>query len=331
MQALQPSLVRAPLAQFTTREMDEVLRASHTLAAVQFGYPEDTHVQDPRVVRIPLPLLNHSRPIEYFSVDGTVECVTDGPVRFTHGGGWAFIVIEVDEADFPDIEAAAYAIYTTLRHFLPQQKPYLHVQRFWNYIDRITEGEGDNERYKHFCAGRGRALAGLFAEGFPAATCIGYPKPTGKVSMYCLATTQPGTRIENPRQINAWQYPRQYGRISPSFARAMRLPANDALSISGTAAITGHESQHVDDLHAQLDEIRNNINALLVTADMPRDLDDKAPLKIYVKYPEDADKISTYMQQHLSDTPYILLQGDICRRELLVEIEGWCYNQRAMD
>jgi chorismate lyase/3-hydroxybenzoate synthase len=131
--------------------------------------------------------------------------------------------------------------------------------------------------------------------------------------------------VENPRQVSAWRYPRQYGRTPPSFARAMALPAQDALAISGTAAVVGHASAHQDDLEAQLNETLTNLEALLASAGMSTGFDTQSPLKAYLRHPTDAPHIRDFLQSRLPGVPVLLLQGDICRQELLVEIDGWRY------
>ncbi|HET7269148.1 MAG TPA: pteridine-dependent deoxygenase, partial [Oleiagrimonas sp.] len=96
-------------------------------------------------------------------------------------------------------------------------------------------------------------------------------------------------------------------------------------AISGTAAITGHESRHSDDLIAQLTEIRTNIDALLAQANMPAGLDADAPLKVYLRHADDARLVADYLDQHMPRCPRVLVQGDVCRHELLVELDGWRY------
>jgi chorismate lyase/3-hydroxybenzoate synthase len=131
--------------------------------------------------------------------------------------------------------------------------------------------------------------------------------------------------VENPRQVSAWRYPRQYGRTAPSFARAMILPARDALAISGTAAVVGHASAHQDDLDAQLEETLTNLEALLASAGMAAGFDTHSPLKTYVRHAADAPRVRAFLQRRLPGVPVLLLHGDICRSELLVEIDGWRY------
>jgi chorismate lyase/3-hydroxybenzoate synthase len=157
---------------------------------------------------------------------------------------------------------------------------------------------------------------------FPAATAIGHRGPRGRLQVYALSATSDGRALENPRQVSAWEYPRQYGPTAPSFARAMLLPQG-GLAISGTAAVLGHASHHVGDVTAQVDEAVANLQALLERAALPA-FDAFSPLKVYVRHPEDAGAVSAVLARHLdASVPRILLQGDICRTELLVEIDGW--------
>jgi len=316
----------APRVSYRTGEPASLLRESGTLAVIGFGHGQPSVLDDPRWLDVALPCLGGDMPLEHWRVDADVEHGREAELRFARGGGWLFAALQVAEADHDgDIERTATHAYRTLCDFLARQPEKWEVQRLWNYLDRINEGEGDAERYKHFCDGRLRGMGHFFAHGFPAATAIGHPRPNGHLTLYCMASTRPGTRIENPRQMSAWRYPRQYGRTAPSFARAMRLPDGDVLAISGTAAITGHESRHADDLKAQLQELGANLDALLETAGMPAGFDQDASLKVYVRQPRDAEAVNDFLDRHMPGAPRVLLQGDVCRRELLVEIDGWRY------
>src|SRR3546814_2400089 len=48
-----------------------------------------------------------------------------------------------------------------------------HLLRVWNYLDAITFGDGDAERYREFCVGRARGLGDFDTHALPAATAIG--------------------------------------------------------------------------------------------------------------------------------------------------------------
>lgn len=281
-------------------------------------------LDDPRYLQVALEGLDAPTPLELWQVDGPVSCGVDGALRWSAGGGWLFVAIELDERAHGGPCATATLAYRALHRFVAEHDAQ-HVLRIWNYLGAINHGEGDTERYKHFCEGRAAGMGDFFAEGFPAATAIGHRDVVHRLQVFLLACDEPGDRVENPRQVSAWRYPRQYGRTPPSFARAMTLPARDALAISGTAAVVGHASAHQDDLDAQLAETLINLEALLSSSGMPAGFDSQSPLKAYVRHAADAPRVRAFLQEHLPGVPVLLLHGDICRRELLVEIDGWRY------
>jgi chorismate lyase/3-hydroxybenzoate synthase len=203
-----------------------------------------------------------------------------------------------------------------------QDLDYPHLLRIWNYLPGINEGRGDTERYKRFCAGRADAFdESAFAQGqFPAGTAIG-TQSGQPLTIYFLATRAPGRRIENPRQTNAPAYPRQYGPRSPRFCRAMAWPAagEATLLVSGTASIVGHESRHPGDVEAQCRETWRNLEALRERAGAR----EASALRVYLRHREDLARVRRLIANAVAaDTPVIYLQADICRAELVVEIEG---------
>ncbi|TPG06399.1 pteridine-dependent deoxygenase [Rhodanobacter glycinis] len=314
---------RAPRVSYRMAEVASILDEPGTLAL--FGFAAGASPgDDPRYLQVALEGFDTPAPFELWRVDAPVSCGIEGTLRWSAGGGWLFAAIELDEREHGGLEASATVAYATLRQFVGQRAE-KHVLRVWNYLGAINQGSGDAERYKHFCDGRAQGMGAFFAEGFPAATAIGHRGAEHRMQVYLLACDQPGSRVENPRQVSAWRYPRQYGRTPPSFARAMTLPAQDALAISGTAAVVGHASAHEDDLDAQLGETLTNLEALLASAGMAAAFDTHSPLKIYVRHSADAPHVRDFLQNRLSGVPVLLLHGDICRSELLVEIDGWRY------
>lgn len=298
----------------------DLLAAPGTLAVFSFaGTPLDQ--ADPRHVTVLQAPLDAAAPLECWSVDGAVAHARVGDLRWSEGAGWHFAAIEVDETAAGGIEAATTHAYDgLLAHFAGCAG--LHLLRVWNYLGAINQGEGDHERYRRFCSARARCMAARGIVGYPAATAIGHGGAPGRLQVYALAATAPGGAIENPRQISAWRYPREYGPTAPSFARAMQTP-DGALAISGTAAVIGHASHHAGDVAAQVAEATANLRALLERANLPA-FDARSPLKVYVRHPGDADAVRAALDRELAPSvPRLLLQGDICRRELLVEIDGW--------
>jgi chorismate lyase/3-hydroxybenzoate synthase len=315
--------MRAPRICYRMSDAATLLAEPGTLAVFGFG-GHGAGVDDPRWLRVPLEPFDTPAPLEAWQVDGPVHHGRHGALRWAAGDGWLFAALELDEREHGGPAGAARVGYAQLRDFIRGRNEQ-RVLRIWNYQGAINQGEGDAERYKLFCDGRAEGCGDWFAAGYPAATAIGHHADPQLLQVYLLAGMHAGTAVENPRQVSAWRYPRQYGRTSPGFARAMMLPAQDALAISGTAAVVGHASAHEGDTAAQLGEILVNLEALLASAGMPAGFDTQAPLKAYVRHPGDAPRVRALLQQRLPGVPVLLLHGDVCRSELLVELDGWRY------
>lgn len=240
-----------------------------------------------------------------------------------------FGVVQVPELPGALLEAVTYGAY---RRLLSRARVlgYPHLLRMWNYFPSIN-GESDGlERYQRFCAGRYRAMAeGLagFPRTLPAGTAVG--TKSGPLSIHFLAAKQPGAQIENPRQVSAYEYPPVYGRCSPSFARATLRPSVSGaqLLIAGTASIVGHASEHVGAPHQQTLEILHNLNALIARTEQLHGIADgqwqrQALFKIYIRHRKHVRTIRDTLAALLpSRTRVLYLHGEMCRRELLLEIE----------
>lgn len=204
-----------------------------------------------------------------------------------------------------------------------------HLLRVWNWMGAINDGEGDRERYRQFCVGRARVIPSEPATGYAAATAIGIPGPAAALHLHFLAARKPGVPVENPRQVSAWEYPREYGPVAPGFSRAMLLDWCDPplLLISGTASVVGHASAH-DHTRAQLDETLANIEALVARAAQrvgggSATLGAQSLLRVYLRDAAEAAAVTTHLLERLGpQVPFMVLHGDICRRELRVEIEA---------
>jgi len=203
--------------------------------------------------------------------------------------------------------------------------------RTWNYLPGINAGDGDRERYRRFCLGRGAALerAGYGNRELCAGTAIGSDEP--RLRIYLLCASEAGMNIENPRQVSAYRYPRQYGPRSPSFARATAISGLDdsvVLMISGTASVVGHRSVHQNDTRAQLAEIICNLDSLLDESARRlgraglRDFSADSLLRVYVRRADDWTGVERQVRRRWPDVRLAGLRGDICRADLLVEVEA---------
>jgi chorismate lyase / 3-hydroxybenzoate synthase len=223
-------------------------------------------------------------------------------------------------------ELAYQEIFAALR-----ETEHRHLIRIWNYLPEINRDAGGDERYRLFNSARqlafrksGQAIVGTV----PAACALGSPAGS-PISIYFLAARQQPKMIENPRQTSAYHYPPKFGRHSPIFSRACVLQesAGTNLFVSGTASIVGYETIHQGDVGAQTRETVANIIALLDEANRvvgsARYSLDRLKLKVYVRQPSDLRAIEEALSGSLrSSTPVVYLQADVCREDLLVEIEA---------
>ncbi|HEY0800173.1 MAG TPA: hypothetical protein VGD54_04975, partial [Steroidobacteraceae bacterium] len=207
-----------------------------------------------------------------------------------------------------------------------------HLIRIWNYLPAINAQAGGDERYRHFNSARqtafrksGRAIIGTV----PAASALGSPAGS-PISIYFLAARRPPKMIENPRQTSAYHYPPKFGKHSPIFSRACVWGESFAsnLFVSGTASIVGHESLHPGDVIAQTRETIANISALLDQANYvvgsARYSLPGLRLKVYVRNPSDLPAVEATLSELLRPAAGIIfLQADVCREDLLVEIEAF--------
>jgi chorismate lyase/3-hydroxybenzoate synthase len=266
--------------------------------------------------------------VEIWHASGPVNIGFDGIVRYAADPDHMLGAIELDERRYGGLAAAAEAAYAALSRFQAASR-HPNLLRIWNYLDGINRGEGDDERYKLFCSGRAaglRAVEGIREERFPAATCIGRRDGDPTLQVYWLAGRAPGLPLENPRQISAYRYPREYGPTPPSFSRAM-LVSDRLVMISGTASIVGHASRHRGDVRAQLDETFTNLANVLQRAagsapGITPKLGPQSLLKIYLRDESLMPDVHDFLRERVpSETQYIVLHADVCRSELLVEID----------
>jgi len=229
----------------------------------------------------------------------------------------------LSEEDCRDIEKSTYEAYVSIFSVL-NDHGFMHPFRFWNYLPDINTGMGDAETYKRFCTGRLRAFTSLRIEPsyFPSASALGHHS-RGAV-IYVFASANKASHFTNNKQINAYDYPRQYGISSPSFARATALHLGDVpyLFISGTASITGHKSVEANNFERQLEVTANNIEHLLATANP--DNRTLSTFKVYLRYPHHFQQAQNWLNGRYPNVTALITVADICRLELLVEIECFC-------
>jgi len=225
-----------------------------------------------------------------------------------------------------------------------------HPVRFWNHIPHIRTAIGEGlDRYMAFNAGRFAAFhewfggAQAFDGAIATATGIGYCGRDLVIDI--LADERPGLHVQNPRQRRPFRYSCRFGPFPPCFARAtVMVGASDLrrVLIGGTASIVDEASTHVGNLVAQTEETFGNLASLVRASrvaagvststgggsDKGADKDVEAlaafeSARVYYLHERDEDEVRCLVEHrwpHLSDIEF--LRADICRPELLIEIEG---------
>jgi chorismate lyase/3-hydroxybenzoate synthase len=307
------------------------------LAVFEFGCsPLDS--LDSRHVPVALKQLGNPKMVEVWRCTGPIKTGTWDRLKFAQGEQLTMGHIALDLRISGDMRESSRLAYDILQTYL-QQSPHQWPLKIWNYIPGINQGSGDQELYRQFCLGRADAV--LIDPGdrppLPAATAKGSPAQEPALQVYFLAAALPGMDVENPRQVSAWRYPRQYGPKSPLFSRGtiLRLNGSQQFLISGTASVVGHQTHHENQVASQLSESLRNVQSLLeeghrLTGDSHASLDGEGLLKVYIRDPADLDLIQQTLDAEApAEIPRIYLQGDICRESLLTEIDGIVSLRRA--
>ena len=277
---------------------------------------------------------------EVWQGSGELTQGQSGAIHYRHDADVLFGVLVLPETQFTGevdstpLQQATESAYSQVFALLDELH-YPHLFRFWNYITDINAHSFGLERYRQFNQGRqdaflahGREVVGKV----PAACALGFDQgrsAAGLLTIAFLAGRVMPINIENPRQISAYQYPQQYGPRSPTFSRAslVKLGQDEVLFISGTASIVGHATLHPTDVVAQTRETMTNIEAVLAEANaltrQARFALATLHYKVYVRHPTDLEHIRTELERIVgSQLNAIYLQADVCREDLLVEIEA---------
>lgn len=255
------------------------------------------------------------------------------------GGGWTLISGAIEGArgmGALELQRRVCEVYAELGAELSRGRA-LYPLRFWNFVPGIHEGMGDGlDRYMVFNAGRFAGFASWHVGGEDfgprLSTASGVGHEGTALVVHCLAGPTPGTPVENPRQIPAYRYSKRLGPLPPCFARATvldRRPGEAArVLVGGTAAVRGEDSVHEGDLIGQIGETLENMGALAceaggVAGASGAGLSRYRELRVYVTRAEDEAEVLGAIEGAFAGVGRVeVMRASICRRELLVEIEG---------
>ncbi len=305
-----------------------------TFAVVRYGAASsDVTVSDGHLhIDVAMPVLGHTHGChEVWNTTLPRQASQAGPVAFMRNEELLFGALCLDDGQ--TLEQVSRDGYQTLLDLLRDQG-YPYPLRTWNYLPHIVDHEAGMERYQLFCSGRHAAFntAPGYENLLPAASALGTHAPGFLI--YFIAARNPGIQVENPQQVSAFRYPRQYGPKPPSFSRALVKPwcTQTNFYLSGTASVFGHASLYPGDIGAQLRLTLDNIECLIARGRVlhpasPARLDELQLLKVYLRNAEDYPQVRAELQQRLGEHhPVLYLLADVCRTELLVEIEGMAFS-----
>jgi hypothetical protein len=219
-----------------------------------------------------------------------------------------------------------------------------NLVRQWNFIGDILGMKEGFQNYQVFNEVRSEYYRKYRTiSGFPAATGVGM-KYGGVLLDFCALKTDDAIKlkaINNPNQINAYEYGQQVlkgitGNVAsakhpPQFERGLLLinKTTSTLFVSGTASIIGQETIGKGDVDEQTIVTIENISKV---ADIERvkQLAGKqnmgqgrfSLLRVYIKKQEDFNSVKSICFDHFKDSPVIFIEADICRDDLLTEIEA---------
>jgi chorismate lyase / 3-hydroxybenzoate synthase len=300
------------------------------LGIVGFGRQSSVH-KDVASAWVDMPAIGKGPVFEVWTTMAPVQAETRGSIRGARNARILYGCVEIPEDDRADYDVLIYNSYCGIFDYL-DNLGYPNLIRIWHYLPDIHLDERALERYKRFSLGRHEAFVAkgrAISTDAPAASAVG--KRSGNTVICFLAAPRPGIPIENPRQVSAYSYPVQYGPRGPTFSRALYTSWDGLpqLYVSGTAAIFGHLSQHEGDAGAQADETIVNLRSVMEEARVRGliDVRQNADLrfKVYLREPGFHAIVEAKLREAFGPTPSILyLQADICRRELLLEIEVVC-------
>ena len=296
----------------------------HCLARFHFGIGSEVAGATPVDRQLALPAADGAAVCEEWRVHGPVTHAWHEGFACSFAAGNTVISWSGELA--ADVRAQTTEVYTALLR-LVRELDCGQVVKIWNHVPDITRGDGDQERYRQFCLGRGEVCDRYWqGAALPAGTAVG-AVPGAPLQVILLAQAGAPLGVENPRQMSAFRYPSCYGPHSPSFSRAA-LSCTQQLFLSGTASILGHESQHRGNFPEQLRETVRNWRALVRQASRQAAAAAQGPgelsaLRVYLRDPQNrALAREILLEEGFDPKRAVFLEAAICRRELLFEMDG---------
>lgn len=268
-----------------------------------------------------------------------LDCDTDYTIDYKEYKTYRYVIFENEEVKIlfaggfqSDLNLNLYDqsknVFNDIGEVLSNERFGINsIVRQWNYIEDITLCQGHDQHYQMFNNARSEFYSSVsWDNGYPAATGIG--SSCGGVLIDFDAVIKKTdkcdiTPIDNKLQVAAHAYSDNVlleagkNKTTPKFERAKSLSLSDGriVYISGTAAIRGEESLTGVGISRQLIITLENIQQLIGNSNI-------ALFRVYLKNKEFYNPVHDYFLQRGLDISISYLLTDVCRDELLIEIEG---------
>jgi len=289
-----------------------------------------------------------------------VEVIPGGPAQLAYGrwdgtpyvtleaGGIKHLFVSGLRADTPrlGIREQADAIFSRLDEILRiEEMPISSIVRQWNYVEQILAITNRRQHYQEFNDSRSLFYnKTTFGNGYPAATGVGTSCAGVVIDVEALHPLQADVKViplNNDLQVPAHAYSpcvllgdddRKTGKkTTPKFERGKVVLYGDRghVYISGTAAIRGEISMKDAGIEEQTRMTLENIEHLISKENLAEagieDLTNVSlcSLRIYLKDEYFYKQAKWIVEEQYAGLPAVYLKGDVCREELLVEIEGF--------
>lgn len=214
------------------------------------------------------------------------------------------------------------------------------IVRQWNYIEKIVAM--DSSGHQHYQAFNDSRTCfyneAEWRQGYPAATGIGTQWGGVMVDIDAMVVKNDTCGVyplDNPRQVPAHAYSGKVllgdsRKTTPKFERGkvMAVAGERMVYVSGTAAIRGEQSLTGVGIEAQTRATLENIAYLLsrenlLAAGVEATSDTRLQLlRVYLKHGEDETAARGVIEEIAPSVPALYVVADICRDELLIEMEG---------
>ena len=275
------------------------------------------------VLSIGTPMLNNKSLYEIWEVKDCVEHKNINGINISISKNYIFgyTIIENIES-YDKLKSRISSEYFNIFNLVNQHK--MKIVKIWHYLPQLLKKYSNQKtNYSVLCEARENVYKSYYKDfNYPTATVIGIEED--KVLIYFLASAcKSYDAIENKRQISSYNYPQTIFSEKPMFSRAVKFTPSDfseqKIVISGTASIKGYKSMHELEVIDQLNESIKNYKTFINTENNSSNIS-----RVYLSKSQGNKirEIEELLNKKFLSKKYIILEGDICRKELLVEIEG---------